>query len=122
MRRRLLTMVTITFATVLAVWLVIGAWIARSACCSISPDWLATILFVIAGLNVAALAALVIWRSRRALIALAGVEVGNIIFSLAASGAVSPAWLLFGAIPAGVTALLLLLLLRSERASTPAEI
>jgi hypothetical protein len=45
---------------------------------------------------------------------LGAVQVGNILFSLAASVAVSPAWLLFDAAPALVILILVLAFQRSE--------
>ena len=121
-RRRLLTAVTITLAAALTAWLVVGAWIARSACCWLSPTWLVTGLFVVAGLNTAAMVVLLVSRSRWGLVVLAGVEVGNLVFSLAASVAVSPAWLPLGAAPALVVAVLLFVLLRPQRAGSPPAI
>lgn len=115
-RQRLLVVVTTTLAVGLAVWFAVGAWIASSACCWLSPAWLGQALALAAGLNATALLVFLIGRARlhRAAALLAGVEAGNVLFALAAAVAVSSAWLLEAGV-AGLTTVLLVLVIRTQR-------
>ncbi len=98
-------------------WVLIG-WIV---CC-----WLVRMDFVsaasiVAVLNVLGLVAFAIRGRSWGAPALVGVQVGNILFALAASVAVSPAWLLTDAAPALVI-LILVLLFRSDGSRSEATI
>lgn len=119
-RRRWLVVATVTLAAALAAWLAVGAWIATSVCCWLSPAGLGLGLGVLAGLNAICLVAFLAgrprWRHGTAL--LAGVEVGNVVFFVAAAVAISSAWLLEAGV-AGITAVLVVLVDRSRRASLP---
>jgi hypothetical protein len=114
-RRRWLLAGTITLAAALSAFWIIGASIASSICCGwlVSRDF-AIALSVGAAVNVLGLLAFLIRRQSWGMPILGAIQVGNILFALAASVAVSPAWLLFDAAPALVILVLALLYQRSE--------
>lgn len=117
-----MVVVATTLAIGLAAWFAIGAWIASSACCWLSPAWLVQALTVTAGLNAVALLAFLIGRARArwATALLTGVEAGNVLFTLAAAAAVSSAWLLEAGV-AGFITVLFVLVLRSQSAKPAQE-
>jgi hypothetical protein len=105
---------TVSLATALTAWLLIGLWIAWSACCWLSPEWLVIGLAAMALLNGIALLVLLFWRSPWAIAALTGVQAGNVAFSIAAAVAVSLAWLPLFTAPALVALILGVLVGRPE--------
>jgi hypothetical protein len=104
---------TITLAATLSAWWIIGAWITWSVCCGwlVSMDF-AIALSVGAALNVFGLLAFVIRSRSWGTSTLGAVQLGNVLFALAASVAVSPAWLVDVA-PALAIFILVLLFRRS---------
>jgi hypothetical protein len=76
--------------------------------------WLAIAMAVGAVVNALGLLAFLIRRRSWGTPILVATQVGNILFALVASVAVSPAWLLFPATPAAVILALLLVFKRSE--------
>jgi hypothetical protein len=89
-----------------------GAWIGWSAGEWLTPLWLAVALTVGAVVNALALIVFVMRRRGSGEQTLAVAQVGNILFSVVASLAVSPAWLLLDAAPALATLILVLMLQR----------
>jgi hypothetical protein len=114
-RHRWLLTGTITLAAALSAFWVFGAKVTWSVCCGwlVSRDF-AIALSIGAALNILGLLAFLIRRRTWGKPILGAVQVGNILFALVASAAVSPAWLLFDAAPALVILILVLLLQRSE--------
>jgi hypothetical protein len=114
-RRRWLFAGTITLAAALTAFWLFDAVIGWSVCCG----WLIRPGFVIAlstgaALNVFGLLAFAIRGRSWGMPTLGAVQVGNILFALAAALVVSPAWLLFDAAPALVILILVVLLKRFE--------
>jgi hypothetical protein len=114
-RRRWLLAGTIALAAALSAFWIIGATIAWSVCCG----WLVSLTFVIAltigaSVNVLGLLAFVVLSKTSSTPILGAVQVGNILFALVASMAVSPAWLLFVAAPAVVILILAIVFRRFE--------
>jgi hypothetical protein len=117
-RRPLAFAGTVVLAAALSAWSIFGALVGWRVCCG----WLISIDFAIAlsvgaALNVFGLLALVIRSRSWGASALGAVQVGNVLFALAASVAVSPAWLADTA-PA-VAILVLVLLFRRSWAGGP---
>jgi hypothetical protein len=101
-------------AALCAFW-VFGAGVTRSICCG----WLVSTTFVTAvwigaAVNLLGLLAFVVLSKTAGTPILGTVQVGNILFALVASVAVSPAWLLFVAAPAIVILILTVLFHKSE--------
>ena len=113
-RTRLLLLGAVFLAVTVTLWLLAGVWIAWSACCWLSPAWLVIGVTLMASLNLAALLFALITRSALGLWVLAGIEIGNIVFSLAASVAVSPAWLFDIAPESAILVMLVFWLARSK--------
>jgi hypothetical protein len=98
-------------------------WISGAAIAWSASGWLvdprfALGLWVGAGINLLGLVAFLFRRLRWGTPALAAVQLGNIIFSLAAAVLVSPVWLLFGTAPAAITLVLILVLQKKEAPSS----
>jgi hypothetical protein len=114
----LLLIGTVALAAAQCLNWIFGALIGWSACCWLTPMWLAIAMTVGAVVNAFGL---IVFTTRRRVwgeLALGAVQVGNILFSIVASLAVSPAWLLFGAGPALATLSLVVVLLRSRNVAT----
>jgi len=122
-RERLLLIGTLALATTQCLFWIFGALIGWSACCWLTPMWLAVAMTVGGVVNALGLIVFVMRRRVWGELALGTAQVGNILFSIVASLAVSPAWLLFGVGPALATLSLVVMLLRSrargDRAPTP---
>ena len=108
MTRRLVLLATVTLASVLTAWWIVGALVGLSI-----GRWLAPLPLVVdesiaAVVNVAALA---VYVARRAAWVLVVSQIANVIFSVVAAVLFSPTWLLFATAPA-LVALALALLLR----------
>ncbi|TMC72466.1 MAG: hypothetical protein E6J18_05045 [Chloroflexi bacterium] len=113
-RRRWLLVGTITPAAALSAFWIFGVLIGWSACCWLTPMWLAIAMTVGAALNVLGLVVFLIRRRSWGTPILGAVQVANILFALAASVAVSPAWLLLDGAPALVILILVLVFQRSR--------
>jgi len=96
----------------LSVFWIIGAMIGSSLCCGLTPKWLAIAMAIGAVLNTLGLLAFLMRRRSWGTPTLVATQVGNILFALVASVAVSPTWLLLDAAPAVVILILALLLLK----------
>lgn len=96
-----------------------GAAIAWSARGWLVDPRFALGLWVGAGLNLVGLVAFLFRRLRWGRPALAAVQVGNVLFSLAASVLVSPVWFLLGTVPASITLILILALRKTEAPRPP---
>jgi hypothetical protein len=117
-RRRLVLIGTVALAAAQCLFWVFGAVIGWSVCCWLTPMWLAIAMTVGAVVNALGL---IVFAARRRVsgeLALGAVQVGNILFSIVASLAVSPAWLLTGAVPALATLGLVVVLLRARDVAT----
>jgi hypothetical protein len=90
------------------------AWEARGW---IIKESTAVVLWVGSGLNLIGLLVFSFRRLRWSTSTIAAVQMGNILFSLAASVTLSPAWLLLGTAPALVTLILILALRRTDARS-----
>ena len=121
-RHRLLLAGTITLAGALSVWLIIGAGITWSVCCGwlVSRDF-AVALSVAASLNVFGLLAFGVRSRTWGASTLVAVQAGNVLFALAASALVSPAWLVNVA-PASAILILVLLVRKSHAAEHEATV
>ncbi len=102
------------------------SWASDAAIAWSARGWLvdsrfALALWVGAGLNLLGLLAYLVRRLRWGRSALAAVQVGNILFSLAASVVVSPVWLVLDTAPALVTLILILALRRTDVTSAAAS-
>lgn len=117
--RRWLLIGTLVLAAAQCGFWILGAVVGRSVGPWITPPLLAVSLSIGAVINVLALLAFLVRRWAWGRPAFAVVQAGNVLFSLAASVAVSPAWLLLGALPALLT-LTLFFLYRRASASKPA--
>lgn len=115
-RQRLLFVGALSLVAVQCLFWIFGEQVGWSACCWITPKWLAIAITVGAVVNVLALIVLALRRPAWGEPAVGAAQVVNILFSLVASVAVSPAWLLFGAVPA-LTTLILIVVLQRERQS-----
>ena len=113
-RRQLLLLATFSLAAAQCFFWIFGALIGWSACCFLTPLWLAIAMTVGAVVNAVALIVFAIHRRAWGELALAAGQVGNIVFSLVASFTVSPAWLLSDTAPALAT-LILVVMLRAGR-------
>jgi hypothetical protein len=117
-RERLLLIGIVTLATAECLFWIFGALVGWSVCCWLTPMWLAIAMTVGAVVNTLGLIAFAtrrrVWGAR----ALEAAQVGNILFSIVASLAVSPAWLVFDAVPALATLSLLVVLLRARDTAT----
>jgi uncharacterized membrane protein len=113
-RRRLLLAGTIAVAGALCLFWIGGAWIGWSICCWLISMNFALALTVGAAVNVFGLLAFLVRRQRWGIRILGAVEVGNILFALAASVLVSPTWLWLDAAPAAVTLILIFALARAD--------
>ena len=113
-RERLLLIGAVALATAQSLFWIFGAVIGWSVCCSITPRWLAIAMTVGAVVNTLSLIVFATRRGVWGVRALGAAQVGNILFSVVASLAVSPAWLLFDALPALATLSLLVVLLRAR--------
>ena len=128
-RGRLVILAAVALAAAQSLDWIIGAWTGWSAGEWIAPPWLAggaagewfaplglaIALTVGAVVNVLGLIVFAMRRREWGDRALAAAQVGNILFSLVALMAVSPAWLLFIAAPALVTLVLVVLHSGTER-------
>ena len=114
-RGRWLFAATIILAATLSAFWIFGAWIGWSACCWLVRMDFAIALAIGAVLNVLGVVAFVIRSRGWGTPTLGAVQIGSILFALAASVAVSPAWLVFDGAPALV--ILLLLFQRSKGGS-----
>ncbi len=113
-RQRLLIIGTVALAAAQCLFWIFGAVIGWSACCWLTPMWLAIAMTIGAVVNALGL---IVFATRRRVwseLALGTAQVGNILFSIVASLAISPAWLLFGAAPALAALSLVVVLLRSR--------
>jgi hypothetical protein len=110
-RRQLLLLATFSLATVQCFFWIFGALIGWSACCFLTPLWLAIAMTIGAVVNAVALIVFAMRRRAWGQLVLAAAQVGNIVFALVASLTVSPAWLLTDAAPA-LTTLILVVMLR----------
>jgi hypothetical protein len=113
-RRRWLLAGTIILAVAQTCFWLIGMWIALHL-----VGWLVSVpltlgLSIGAGLNVLALVVFLTRRRAWGTPAFVAVQVGNVLFSLAASVLVSPTWLLLGVAPAVATLMLHLLQRRAD--------
>jgi hypothetical protein len=117
-RERLLLIGIVTVATAQCLFWIFGALIGWSVCCWLTPMWLAIAMTVGAVVNTLGLIVFAtrrrVWGER----ALGAAQVGNILFAIFASLAVSPAWLLLDAVPALATLSLLVVLLRARHSAT----
>jgi hypothetical protein len=105
---------TIVLAVAQCCFWLIGMWIALHLVGWLVSGPLTVGLSIGAGLNVLALVAFVTNRRTWGTPAFVAVQVSNVLFSLAASVLVSPAWLVLGAAPALATLILHLLLRRAD--------
>lgn len=135
-RRRLVFLAAVALAAAQSLDWIVGAWTGWSAGEWLAPPWLAggaagewlAPLWLVIALTVGAVAnvlALIVFVMRRRAWgdrALAAAQVGNILFSLVALLAVSPAWLLFIAVPALATLILIVVLQTHGGARRQSEI
>jgi hypothetical protein len=108
----------VTLAAAQCLFWIFGAVIGWSACCWLTPIWLAIAMSVGAVVNALGL---IVFATRRRVwgeLALGAAQIGNILFSIVASRTVSPAWLLSGAVPALATVGLVVVLLRARNVAT----
>ena len=110
---------TASLAAVFCGWWIFWARVGWSICCVFTPLWLALAVTVIAFVNAVGLIVFVARQRTWGGWALAIVEAGNFAFSVAASFAVSPAWLITGATPALAVLVLVVVLIRVEAGTRP---
>jgi hypothetical protein len=114
----LLFAVAVSLATVQCLFLIWGTLIGWSACCWLTPIWLAVAITVGAILNALALIVFALRRPVWGELAVGAAQVANVLLSLVASVAVSPGWLLLGAAPA-LAILILVVMLQRGRQGAP---
>jgi hypothetical protein len=101
-------------ATAFCAWEIFWALLAWMLCCGLVRMDLAIGTSVLAVVNVFGLVAFAIRPRSWGAPTLIAVQVGNILFALAASVAVSPAWVLTDGAPALVILIVLIVFQRSE--------
>lgn len=116
MTRRLVLLATVTLATALTAWWIVGALVGWSI-----GRWLAPLPFVVNESTAAVfnLAALAVFMARRAAWVLVVAQIANVLFSVVAAVVFNPIWLLFAA-PVLLTLVLALVLRRMDSNKTGA--
>jgi hypothetical protein len=116
-RGRWLSAVIVILAAAYTAWSIFWVLVGWMVCCWLIRMDFVTAASIVAVLNLLGLFAFAKRGRSWGTPALIGVQVGNILFALAASVAVSPAWLLTDAAPALVILVLVLLFQRSQATS-----
>ena len=110
-RQKWLLLSAYILAVAQTLWFAFGAAVEWSICCGWLIYWpFPVALSFVAVINGLGVLVALIWRSRAGLAILAGVEAGNIFFSIAAATTVSSLWLLDASLSLAIVVLVLVLL------------